>query len=91
MDSTIHPADLDQCVAPLDDDDLRALRQYWEQVTDELCPLARPVPRAVPLPSDGRRERREVRRTVGRIAAAGQTRIRVLPVAPTPGWPGEAA
>jgi len=87
----IHPLDLDQCTAPLDDDDLGALRQYWEQVTDELCPLPRRAPRAVSLPTDGRRERREVRRTVSRITAAGQTRSRILPTAPTPDYPGEAA
>jgi hypothetical protein len=90
MNSTIHPLDLDQCTTPLDDNDLRALRQYWEQVIDELCPLPRRAPRAVPLPTDGRRERREVRRTVSRIAAADQTRSRVLPT-PTPDYPGEAA
>lgn len=85
MGSTIHPADLDECVVPLDEEGRRAVRRYWEQVIrEEWCPPVRRVPRAVPLAEDGRRERREARRAVARIAAASRVQVRSLPV-------GEAA
>jgi hypothetical protein len=91
MDSTISPADLDQCVVPLDEVSRRAVRRYWEQVIrEELLPVEQ-APRAVPLPEDGRRERRQARRAVARIAAAGRARVRALPAGPVSDWSGEAA
>ena len=77
MDSTAQRqgAALADCVVPLDEEDRRAVRRYWEQVIqEEWAPSAQPAPRAVPLPEDGRRERREARRSVARIAAAGRRR-----------------
>ena len=73
MNSTTHPADLAECVVPLDEEGRRSVRRYWEQVIrEEWVPAERGVPRAVPLAEDGRRERREARRAVARIAAAGR-------------------
>src|SRR5690349_10093993 len=89
MDSTIHPADLDECVRPLDEDGQRELRRYWEQVTDELCPMPKRAPRAVPLPTDGRSERRQVRREVAQIAEVGRTRVRSLPAGLCGGMPSQ--
>jgi hypothetical protein len=64
---------LAECVSPLDDEGRRAVRRYWEQVIrEEWVPPVRRRPRAVPLAEDGRRERREARRAVGRIAAASR-------------------
>jgi hypothetical protein len=77
MDSTAQRqgAALADCVVPLDEEDRRAVRRYWKQVIrEEWCPPVRRVPRAVPLPTDGRRERREARRAVARIAAASRVR-----------------
>ena len=77
---TTDPAGLDECVRPLDEEGRRALRRYWEQVIrEEWVPPLRRVPRPVPLAEDGRRERREARRAVARIAAA--SRLPVLPAA----------
>jgi hypothetical protein len=91
------PASLADCMAPLDDHDWRAVRRYWEQVIrEEWVPAARRVPRAVPLAEDGRRERREARRAVARIAAAGRVapvvarRPSAAPIADLP-MAGEAA
>lgn len=79
MDSTTNGAALAECVAPLDEDARRAVRQYWEQVIrEEWAPLVRRMPRAVPLAEDGRRERREARRAIARIAAAGR-RLQEVP------------
>ena len=73
MSSTIQPAELAECVVPLDEDGRRAVRRYWEQVIrEEWVPAERGVQRAVPLAEDGRRERREARRAVARVAAAGR-------------------
>ena len=73
MDAIQDLASLDECVAPLADEDRRALRRYWEQVIrEEWVPPAKRAPRPVPLAEDGRRERREARRavaTVVRLAA----------------------
>jgi len=89
MKSTTDPAALAECIAPLNEEDRRAVRRYWEQVIrEELLPVRR-APRAVPLAEDGRRERRAARRAVARIAAAGRARVRVLPGTDT--RPGEAA
>lgn len=78
MSCTSHPAQLAECVVPLDEEGRRAVRRYWELVIrEEWEPPARRVPRAVPLECDGRRERREARRAVARIAAAAS---RVAPV-----------
>lgn len=69
-----HVEALTDCVAPLDEDNRRAVRRYWEQVIrEEWVPSVRPAPRAVPLAElDERRERRAARRAVARIAAAGR-------------------
>lgn len=75
MSSTTHPADLDGCIRPLAEDDRLAVVAYWEHVIGEELALARPVPRAVPLPEDGRRERRSTRRAVARIAAVSRVRV----------------
>lgn len=73
METVMAAADLDECVRALDEDGRRAVRQYWEQVIrEEWVPPTRRIPRAVPLPEDGRRERREARRAVARIAAASR-------------------
>lgn len=84
MSSTTHAADLAECVAPLDEEGRRAVRRYWEQVIrEEWVPSVRPASRAVSLAElDERRERREVRRAMARVAAAG----RLAPVVslPTP-------
>jgi hypothetical protein len=93
--ATHEPADLTECIVPLDEEGRRAVRRYWEQVIrEEWVPPVRRVPRPVPLPEDGRRERRAARRAVARIAAASRTaRVHVLP-APAPQgsqFGGEAA
>lgn len=73
MDTEIDAAALAECVVPLPKEARRAVRQYWEQVIrEEWMPPVRRRPRAVPLPEDGRRERREARRAVSRIAAASR-------------------
>jgi hypothetical protein len=73
MDAMSDPRVLDECMAPLNEEDQKAVRRYWEQVIrEEWEPPVRPRPRAVPLPEDGRRERREARRAVSRIAAASR-------------------
>ncbi|MGQ0573896.1 MAG: hypothetical protein ACT4RN_06785 [Pseudonocardia sp.] len=77
MSSTTDTAAQIDCMSPLDEEGRRAVRRYWEQVIrEEWVPAERGVPRAVPLAEDGRRERREARRAIARIAAAG----RVAPV-----------
>jgi hypothetical protein len=73
MYSEINPAALTECTAPLPEAARRAVCQYWEQVIrEEWVPSVRRRPRAVPLREDGRRERREARRAVSRIAAASR-------------------
>jgi hypothetical protein len=73
MDTEIDAAALAECVAPLASEARRAVRQYWEQVIrEEWVPPVRRRPRVVPLAEDGRRERREARRAVSRIAAASR-------------------
>ena len=94
MDSTSSLSVPMECMAPLDDEDRRAVRRYWERVIrEEWVPPERRVPRAVPLPEDSRRERREARRAVARIAAASRTvRMRALPsAAPRPATGDEVA
>ncbi len=94
MDSTINPADLAECVVPLDEEGRRAVRRYWEQVIrEEWVPPARRAPRPVPLAEDGRRERRVARRAVAQIAAASRVaQIHALNTAQErPGFGGEAA
>ena len=73
MSSTTDPAELAECLAPLDEQGRRAVRRYWEQVIrEEWVPAPRGVPRAVPLSElDERRERRAVAavvRLAGRCA-----------------------
>jgi hypothetical protein len=81
MDTEINGAQLAECMSLLDEDAQRAVRRYWEQVIrEEWVPQVRRRPRAVPLAEDRRRERREARRAVGRIAAAS----RVAPVVAHP-------
>lgn len=76
MSTGIDAAALAECTAPLDDEQRQALRQYWEQVIrEEWVPPARRTPRPVPLAEDGRRERREARRAIARIAAAGRVAV----------------
>lgn len=74
MNSTTYVAELAECVRPLDEDGRRAVRRYWEQVIwEEWVRSVRPARRAVSLAElDGRRERRQARRAVARIAAAGR-------------------
>lgn len=93
MSTGIDAAALAECIAPLDDEQRRALRRYWEQVIrEEWAPPVRRVPRPVPLAEDGRRERREARRAIARIAAAGRVAVvRELPVRAARETAGEAA
>jgi hypothetical protein len=73
MYSEIDPAALTECIAPLPETARRAVFLYWEQIIrEEWEPPVRRRPRAVPLSEDGRRERREARRAVTRIAAASR-------------------
>ena len=84
MFSTIDPAELADCVVPLDEESRRSLRRYWELVIrEEWVPPSRQAPRPVPLAEDGRRERREARRAIARIAAASRVAA-VVPMRPTP-------
>src|SRR5262245_31408478 len=96
MSTTKDGAALVECVAPLSDDERRAVRRYWEQVIrEEWVPAGRPAPRPVLLAElDERRERRSARRAVARIAAAGRVaQLRpARPVVAVGGFgPGEAA
>lgn len=75
MNSTIydHGAALSDCVVPLDADGEFAVQAYWQRVIwEEWEPPTRFVPRAVPLPEDERRARRQARRAMARVAAAGR-------------------
>lgn len=86
MKGYIDPAALTECVAPLDEEDRRAVVQHWEQVIrEEWVPPVRRMPRALSMAElDERRERREARRAIARIAAAGRlARVHVLPVVAT--------
>lgn len=66
-------AALMECIAPLNEEDRRALHAYWSQVIwEEWLPPVRRVPSPVPSEADTRRERREARRAVARIVAASQ-------------------
>lgn len=72
-------AGLDDCTAPLDDEQRESLHDFWEQVIrEELVPPVRRAPREVSLAElDERRERRAARRAVAQIAAASRvTRLR---------------
>jgi hypothetical protein len=86
MEATHDPAALAECIAPLDEDGRRAVRQYWEQVIrEEWVPPSRRVPRAVSLAElDERRERREARRAVAAVVrlAPRRGRVDVAPVGP---------
>jgi hypothetical protein len=78
MEAKHDAAALTECIAPLDDEDRRAVRRYWEQVIrEELVPAERVAPRPVPLEElDERRERRTARRavaTVVRLAGRSDT------------------
>lgn len=74
-----HGAALVECIAPLADENRRAVRAYWEQVIrEEWMPPVRRIPQVVA--QDGRRQRREARRAMARIAAAGRlASVVVLP------------
>lgn len=77
MDSTVDPGALAECIAPLGDEDRRAVRRYWERVIwEEWVPPERRAPRPVPLAEDGRRERRDARRAIARIASASRVGVR---------------
>lgn len=68
------PAALAECVAPLGIAAQRALREYWDQVVrEEWIPPARRVPSPLPPADVCRRERREARRAMARIAAASRS------------------
>lgn len=93
MDSTIDAAGLADCVAPLDEEDRAALRRYWDEVIGEVWSAlhARPVPRPVPLAElDERRARRQARRAMARVAAAGRVAA-VRELEPVAVATGEAA
>ena len=72
------PAALAECIAPLSQDDRRALRRYWARVTAEewIPPSERVrVPSFAEL--DERRARRRMRRqlaSVAQVEQAGRTR-----------------
>lgn len=88
MDSTTyeHGVALSDCVAVLDTDDQHAVEAYWDHVIAEVMaecePSARVLPRAVPLPEDERRARRQARRAMARVAAASRlaTVVEIGPV-----------
>jgi hypothetical protein len=89
-------AGLDDCTAPLGDEQRESLHDFWDRVIrEEWVPAARPQPRAVSLAElDERRERRSARRAVAQIAAASRvTHLRrSSPAARSGGFgPGEAA
>lgn len=75
MSRHVNPAELAECIAPLDEEDRRALWRYWDQVIWE--EWAAPVPRSPRTVSlaelEERRQRRETRRAIGRVAAAART------------------
>ncbi|MGQ0576514.1 MAG: hypothetical protein ACT4RN_20245 [Pseudonocardia sp.] len=83
MSTGIDAAALTECTAPLDDEECRALRRYWDQVIrEEWKPLAGRRPLPVLLAEDSRRQRREARRAMARVVAAGRlARVHALPVA----------
>lgn len=85
MDSTVDPAALAECIAPLGDEERRAVRQYWERVIrEEWVPPNRRAPRPVPLAEDSRRERREARRAIALVAQAAKRQAAVEPIAYRP-------
>lgn len=72
MFPTIDPAELADCVVPLDEEGRRALRRYWERVIREewVSPRQRTTPS--PRPSeDGQRRLRGARRAVAHTATTG--------------------
>lgn len=80
--STTRPADLAECLAPLDDASRRAVRRYWEQVIrEEWVPPVRRVPGPASLTTGNEgRARRQARQAVARIAEASQmARVHTLP------------
>jgi hypothetical protein len=96
MDSTTNGGVLVECVAPLNEEGRRAVRRYWEQVIrEEWAEPVRRMPRAVPSDADIRRERREARRAIARIAAASRVAqvvaLRSTLASPAAGSTGEAA
>jgi hypothetical protein len=66
--------DLANRLGPLDDDERRVLRRYWDQVIrEEWIPAERQAPRLVPVPELAeRRERRRARRAMTLIAGAAR-------------------
>ncbi|MGH3586577.1 MAG: hypothetical protein ACRDQ0_09665 [Pseudonocardia sp.] len=71
MNATGDPRVLDDCVAPLDEEDRNAVHQYWDQVIqEEWAPRERHSPGAVLVPGDGSRQRRKARRAMAQIVAA---------------------
>ena len=85
MDRTAqHGAALMECIAPLDKEDRRALRRYWERVIrEEWVPPVRRVGWAGSADVDGPRRRREARRAMARVATAGRlAAVVALPTSP---------
>lgn len=81
MSSTTTGAALAECTALLNEEGRRAVRRYWDQVVrEEWVAPSRGVPRLVLIESG--RERREARRAMARVAAAGRLAA-VVPL-PTP-------
>lgn len=94
MRNVVDPAALAECVGQLDEDAGRAVRAYWHRVVQEVAaePVVRTVFYPVPFVSDIRRERREARRAMARIAEAGRrTQVVALRPAVAPVMGGEAA
>lgn len=72
MARTTDPATLAECVALLDEEDRRAVRRYWDRVVrEEWVEPSRWMARPAPVERTGR-QRREARRAIARIAAAGR-------------------
>lgn len=83
MDSTTDPADLDQRMGQLADDDRRAVRLHWEQVVrEELVPAPERVPRTVSLAElEERKERRQARRAMALVVRLASLPTSAEPVA----------
>jgi len=77
-------ADLAECVKPLDQVERRAVCRYWDQVVQEASagPVVRSVGYPVPFVDDIRRERREARRALARVVSAGQPHVLAVQAAP---------
>ncbi|MGD9529618.1 MAG: hypothetical protein AB7L91_14580 [Dehalococcoidia bacterium] len=93
MQSKTDPAALAECIAPLDDEDCEVLHRYWDRVIEDVWSAlpVQSVPRAASLAElEERRRRREARRAMTRVAAAGRA-VRFLPSPVRVAAPGRAA